>query len=246
MNRVISVLAGLAASAALASGTPALAKTAASSTPEGIANPTGVVPSFDIDQIGPVLTDLGVVWQARRSQSGVDYIEAAIGGDFVFKVIPAACADPRAATGCVGANFVALYKAASINYQTVAAFNQQYAFTTAGVLPGGRDAYISRYEIADFGIARGNIASSLGSFVYLADRFRAEVAGGRMTVSQEGYAGDMAARYLNARAGGGPEANGMTSAARHQAAFEETAELVRMLSEDDRALANKITNNPGR
>jgi len=217
----------------------------ASAQEAGIPDPSGTIPNFDTEHIGPVLTDLGVVWRERRSEAGVRYIEASVGTNFAFKIVPAACMNAIRRTGCIGANFIALYAAPSINYQTVAAFNQKYAFTTAGVLPGGRDAYVSRYEIADYGIARGNIASSVGSFVYLADRFRSEIASGHKTVSAEGYAGDMSARLLNARAagalGGGQDAV-VSRATLHQRAFERTTEFVSAMNADGRALKNKIDN----
>ncbi|MEO0399267.1 MAG: hypothetical protein AAF224_07555 [Pseudomonadota bacterium] len=221
---------------------------AANAQQAGISNPRGMVENFDPEHLGPVLTDLGVAWREERAEDGSRYIQASIGANFTFNIMPTACLNPDRSTGCLGANYLALFKGVGINYQTVAAFNQQFAFSTAGVLPGGRDAYINRYEIADFGIARGNLASSIGSFVYLAERFRNEISASRRTVSAEGYAGDMAATRLNqnAAAGIGHQPLPESVEAMHQAEFERTAEFIRMLVDNEAGATNKISNSVGR
>ncbi len=210
-----------------------------------IAEPRRTIPNFDAVHLGPVLDDLGVTWQERRTDDGGRYIRASVGTSFAFNILPSACEDQYELTGCVGASYIALYGGAPLNYQTVTAFNQRYAFTTAGVLAGGRDAFISRYEIADYGIARGNVASSLANFIYLAERFKNEITNGVKTVAQEGYAGDMAEASLNrkvAAAMGVATERPTSHAVRHRAAFEDVADAVRLLNASDAAPKNKISN----
>ncbi len=211
---------------------------------EVIANPRGMVANFDAVNLGPVLTELGVVWQERRTSDGQAFIAASIGGALNFNVVPLACLGPNN-TGCVGANVVTFFTGGYANPQSVSAFNQKYVFTSAGVFADNSGAYLSRYEIADYGIPRGNIASSIGSYFALAQKFRDEIAA--RTVSADGYGDDLSAGILNVRSA---EAVGIdarvagdgTMMAIHQAELEATPELVRKLMASENAPRNKITN----
>lgn len=207
-----------------------------------ISNPRGVISNFDVANIGPILTEMGAVWQQRKAESGQPYVAVSAGGELVLNVIPTAC-QGASFSNCVGMNTVALFSGSGINYQTVAAFNQKYWFSTAGVAEDGSAAYISRYEISDYGISRGNVAASVVNLVVLADIFRQELSSASRTVSLEGYAEDLSARLLNSRglaALGGD--NAIAPLTRHQAAMEETSELVLTLMADKNAPRNKIEN----
>ncbi len=209
-----------------------------------IANPRGMVPNFDAVNLGPVLTELGIVWQERRTNEGQPFIAASIGGSLNFNIVPLACLGPNN-TGCVGANIVTFFTGGYANPQSVSAFNQKYVFTSAGTFSDNSGAYLSRYEIADYGIPRGNIASSLGSYYSLAQRFRDEIAA--KTVSADGYVDDMSAASLTIRSAetAGIDARVATDgsmAAMHQAGFEATPELIRRLISSDNAPRNKISN----
>jgi hypothetical protein len=211
---------------------------------EMISNPRGMVANFDTVNLGPVLTELGVVWQERRTPDGQLFIAASVGGAFNFNIVPLACLGPNG-TGCVGANVVSFFTGGVANPQSVAAFNQKYVFTSAGVFSDNSGAYLSRYEIADYGIPRGNVASSIGSYVALAQRFREEIAA--KTVSADGYVDDMSASILTVRAA---EAVGIdateqgdgTMAALHLANLGATPELVRKMISSENAPRNKIEN----
>lgn len=223
----------------------AMATLPAAAQDAGIANPRGMVANFDAVNLGQVLTDLGIVWQERQTADGKPYIAASVGNQFSFNIIPAACLG-AANNGCVGVNFLALFNGATPNAQSVSAFNQKYFFTSAGALPGGGGAYISRYEIADYGIPRGNVASSLATFVYLASQFRNEISSGSQTVSADGFAEDMSARYLNRVSA---EAAGVDAAeteeglgAVHLEGFEEAPAIVRIMMSTPGATKNKIEN----
>lgn len=229
-----------AAIAALAAAGSALAQ-----DQEFISNPRAMVPNFDAVNLGPVLTELGIVWQERRTSDGMPFIAASIGGSMNFNIVPLACLGPDQKSGCVGANIITVYTGGRANPQSVSAFNQKYVFTSAGVFSDNSGAYLSRYEIADYGIPKGNIASSIGSYFALAQRFRDEIAA--KTVSADGFVDDMSASVLNVRSA---EAVGIdasvkgdgTLVALHQANLEATPELIRKLVASENAPKNKITN----
>ncbi len=235
-----AILAAAAATAGL------LAAQSAAAQDVSIANPKSMAPNLDPEHIGSVLTDLGIAWTERTAANGRRYIRATVGDEFTFEIIPSACIENDGLSGCVGANFLARYTGREPNQQSVEAFNQNFVFTTAGMLPNRSGGYISRYEIADFGIPRGNLASSIGSFLYLASRFRSEIESSPRTVSQNGFADDMAARLLNRRVSEslGVRRNdlGESAFAMHKAGFEETVEIVNMLAATPDAPANKIRN----
>lgn len=238
MNKMIGRMA--VAAVALAAGMGA----ANAQNQEVIANPRGMVANFDPVNLGPVLTELGVVWQERRTSDGQAFIAASIGGALNFNIVPLACLGPNN-TGCVGANIVTFFTGGYANPQSVSAFNQKYVFTSAGVFSDNSGAYLSRYEIADYGIPRGNIASSIGSYFALAQRFRDEIAA--RTVSADGFVEDLSAGILNVRSAEavGIDARGQgdgTTLAIHQAELEATPELVRKLIASENAPRNKIAN----
>lgn len=204
--------------------------------------PTTMIEYFDTDNVGSVLSDMGAVWQARAAANGQPYIEASLGGELNFVIVPTACKDNNYAH-CVGLNTVSVLTGAGFNPQTVAAFNQRYPFSSAGLWVNGQDAYISRYEISDYGIPRGNIEVSISSLAILAARFRQDLSTSKLTVSLDGYAEDLSSRYLNEKtleAFGGESASAVT--AQHAAAIEESLEFVRALVKDADAPRNKVLN----
>lgn len=211
-----------------------------------VSNPRDLAPNFDTETLGPILTELGTVWQRREAPNGQPYIAMSVGGELTLNIVPAACKG-RDYTDCIGMNTVALFAGAGLNYQTVMAFNQKYWFSTAGVAEDGSSAYLSRYEISDYGIPRGNIAASVINLVALAERFRAELDSAAKTVSQQGYAGDLSARLLNGREMTTIGVNHPLEMMQgHDVAFEESAALVDLLLADENAPRNKIENAVGR
>ena len=242
MKRCVAA-AGFSALFVLAAGFSAQASDAARASDDFVDNPRGVIRNFDADHIGGILTDLGIVWQARQSGEGRPFIAASLGQNLSFNIYPSACQGADGRSDCVGAHYVALFNGVDANRQTVTAFNQAFPFTSAGVTQAGA-AYISRYEIADYGIARGNFASSLASFLFLSERFKNEIASARKTVALEGTPEDMAARFLN---GQGAQALGVRADSNmiggmHRQAFDETVNIIRILEQQDAAPKNKIRN----
>lgn len=221
-----------AAAAALVFGATAMA--------QGISNPAGTVRNFDIASLGPVLTDLGVQWEQRSGPEGQPFIVADVAGVFV-NIVPAAC-QGGAGNGCVGAQTFALFESPAVSQQSINAFNLRYAFLSAGPLSNGY--YLSRYDIADFGIARGNVQSSLASFRSIAANASTELSGGSQTVSTVGYADDMSAGVLNdasARAIG-VDTSHASGSDLHLREIRAMPEFVKAFAASGAAAYNKIEN----
>lgn len=184
--------------AAASVATMALAASAQAQIQYDISNPSGTVRNFDPGYLGPVLNELGIPWETSIDASGVTSLKATRDG-VVFYFIPTACLGPNN-SGCVGGFMFALFgTAAPVNQQTINAFNMRNAFVTTGPLPNGY--YVGRYDIADFGIARGNVESSVDSFFGMLASAQQEFATGGQTVSALGYADDLSAGILNEASG---------------------------------------------
>lgn len=235
------IFGAVGAIAVLASG--AAAQNSFTDTNAPVANPSSIISNFDIQLVGPVLNELGVTWQTVQDSNGNSAIQANAGGELIFYLRPAAC---RAANGsdCIGLATFAYFQGPA-NAQTVRAFNDNYAFASTGLMSSGGGAYISRYDIADYGIPRGNVASSVLNFLALADRFRSELATASQTVAFEGYAADLSSARLNRKSLtelSGIEALPSGSVQRHQQGFEESIEEILRLGADEATLRNKIDN----
>ena len=189
-----STFTALAALMALGAATPtAFAQGEASAIKE----PYKAMPHFSVSMIGALLDEVGVGWQVVEDtpQSKLIYIEL---GDIVAYLQPTVCSDDK----CIGLSIQAMFEG-YVNPQTVQSFNARYPFVSTGLMPQSRGAYISRYEMADFGIARGNFLTSLVNFEYSANMFLKELSSSSQTVSLEGHPDDLSARFLNAQALGG-------------------------------------------
>jgi hypothetical protein len=211
----------------------------ASAMAQGIANPAGTMRNFDVANLGPVLTDMGVQWEQRSGPEGQPFIVANINGYFV-NLVPTACQGANN-TQCLGAQTFALNEAPAVSQQSINAFNLRYAFLSVGPLPNGY--YLSRYDIADYGIARGNVQSSLASFLSIAGNAGAELAGGGQTVSTIGYAEDMSAAHLNEASA---KAIGLETELNagdvHLKEIRSTPEFVKAFAASGAAAFNKIEN----
>jgi len=226
MKRVLAV----AAAAAVVS---------ASAMAQGISNPAGSVRNFDIANLGPVLTDLGVQWEQRSGPNGQPFIVANVNGYFL-NIVPTACQGANN-TQCVGAQTFALNEAPAVSQQGINAFNLRYAFLAAGPLSNGY--YLSRYDIADYGIARGNVQSSVASFLSIAANANAELAGGGQTVSTIGYAEDLSASHLNEASAKAIGLDVTVNAAdAHLREIRATPEFVKAFAASGAAAFNKIEN----
>lgn len=237
MKSITTILsAALLATAMSAGGANAQNQMGASG---GLSNPQTVVRKFSVQTVGPVLNELGMPWQVRQLDNGAQYIHAA-SGSMQFILFFTVCDGAE----CAGMQAVTFFSGANANPQTVQAFNVRFPFGTAGVDQDGT-AYVSRYDIADYGIPRGNIASSVTNFLQLAELFVGELASAHQTVSLDGYADDLASSSLNRQAlnhfSGVSGAMSLQSD-KHSDGFEQGAEMVRMLLRDETSPRNKIQN----
>lgn len=206
---------------------------------QGISNPSGTVRNFDIANLGPVLTDMGVQWEQRSGPNGQPFIVANVNGYFL-NIVPSACQGQNS-TQCLGAQTFALNEASGISQQGINAFNLRYAFLSAGPLQNGY--YLSRYDIADYGIARGNVYSSIASFLSIAERAGSELTGGGQTVSTIGFSEDMSAGHLNEAAGKAIGLDVSVNAGdQHLKEIRATPEFVKALVATGNAAFNKIEN----
>ena len=206
-----------------------------------VSNPAARIAAFDVETVGPVLNELGINWQAQTTAGGQTYIAATVGGVINFLLAPTACRD--ADDDCVGLNMMAIFEG-NPNPQTVRAFNYRYAFASAGIDPSGA-AYLSRYELADYGIARGNVATSIMVFVNQTAMFANELDTAQRTVSLEGYADDLASSSLNRQVREnliGAKVQPANAVERHQLGLEDSAAAVRVFIRDQAAPRNKIEN----
>ncbi len=239
MKKFLSVI---AASAAMVSVATAQNSLSSGSQDTLVSNPSGMIANFDVEEIGPVLTELGVAWQATADSSGKPVILANAGGSLIFYLQPTACRT-NGNKNCIGLLTISFFEG-DANSQTVRAFNDRYHFSRTGLNQSG-GAFISRYDIADYGVPRGNVASSIANFAYLANLFQSELASAGRTVSLEGYADDLAASSLN-RMGltelTGARAHAAGPVEQHQKSFDEATDDILRLIKDETLLRNKIKN----
>lgn len=244
MKHVFGAVCAIAVIAVIASGAAAQNSLADVNTQEApVSNPANAISNFDIQLVGPVLNELGVAWQSMQDGNGNPVIKANAAGQLIFYMQPTAC---RAAnnTDCVGLATFAYFEGA-VNAQTVRAFNDRYAFVSTGLMSSEGGAYISRYDIADYGIPRGNVASSVLNFLALADRFRSELQTASQTIAYEGYAADLSSALLNResrKALTGEATLPKNVVERHQQGFEDSIEQILLMSADKSLPRNKIDN----
>jgi len=208
----------------------------------GVANPTTPIENFDIENIGPVLDELGIAWQANARAGGQSYVIANVGNVVQFMLAPVVCRS-NGVSDCIGLNMVAVFDGYA-NPQTVKAFNFRYPFASAGLDAEGT-AFLNRYEISDYGVARGNLATSIKVFANQILMFKTELETARKTVSLDGYLGDMSSRSLNAQMHqsiGGTTHMPASVTEQHQMGLEQSAELVQLFISDTQAPRNKIEN----
>ncbi|MHA7873523.1 MAG: YbjN domain-containing protein [Hyphococcus sp.] len=238
MKKIIA----LALSGALAISSAAAQNNQLSGAASPVSNPSTPLSDFSVESVGQVLSELGVAWQSYTTDNGQPFIDANFAGAVNFRIVPTACSG-AGYSDCVGLSMLAGFTGQA-NPQTVNAFNYRYAFASAGLDPSGA-AYLSRYEISDYGMPRGNLATSVLVFVQQAALFADELASARRTVSLEGYADDLAASSLNRM---GREAiTGTRDVAAnpielHQQGIEALAEQTRRFISDKAAPKNKIEN----
>ena len=238
-----SVFGVLAAATAISGAALAQANPAPGGSTDIISSPRGTVANFDVQTIGPILSELGLVYQANQTSDGTSYLTANIAGELNVSFIPTACLS-GGRSNCIGLVTIEQFEGTNFNPQTISAFNQKYSFASTGLVENGQYAFISRYDISDYGVARGNIASSVTNFYVLARKFRDEIQTSTKTVSLDGYADDLSSSILNKHSltSLGVETTPETNLDHHLASFEAAPEIVKILVKDPSTPKNKIVN----
>lgn len=160
-----------------------------------VTEPSEVLGSLHAAALIPVLDELNVSYKGASLPSGEKIILAVSEGGLRFQLTPSAC-DARGES-CKGLHMLALFQSKAPS-RTVAAFNYRYAFVSTGIDDSGV-AYISRYEIADYGMPKGNLAVAIGNYLHMASMFDRHLFEATNTVSNEATDTDFAANGLNMR-----------------------------------------------
>ncbi len=208
-----------------------------------ISKPDELLYDYDVETIIPVLQELGLPWEGRTAPGGAKVVLSEAENGIKFVLAPAACV--RAVDdGCYGVNMIAIFTG-DADQRTVQAFNYKYPYTSAGIDNSG-SAFISRYDIADFGTPRGNFARSLDVFLTQAAYFRDTLETATVTVNRAAYTGDLAANSLNLQTiisdeelaqRIGIDTNG------HEVSLEQTADFISVLFEASEQVPEKIIND---
>ena len=239
--KAISKLAGAGVlGAALLSGTAAAqANSLAPTSP--VKNPAATMTSLHAEAIIPVLTELGLSHQGATLPNGQKVVLAEAPNGLKFQITPTAC--DEAAQRCKGLNMLALFQTRA-QERTVSAFNYRYAFVSTGLDESGV-AYISRYDIADYGMPRGNLAVSIQTYLYMASLFDRHLYEATNTVSNEALGTDLAAHGLNMQtvmADAKLSDSLGLSFASHEVSFEQITDAVDVFVRADTLSPGRIIN----
>ena len=242
MKRSMTAAVGAGAAMALTLAAPAHAQSndlTAKGAP--VANPGGILDSLHAEAIIPVLAELGLAYEGATLPNGQKVILAEAPNGLKFQITPTACA--RGASRCKGLNMLALFQTRARD-RVVSAFNYRYAFVSTGLDESGV-AYISRYDIADYGMARGNLAVSIQTYLYMASLFDRHLYEATNTVSRDPDPADLSAHALNMAEvladDGLTQALGL-DAASHEVSFEAVTDAVAAFVRADAQAPGRIVN----
>ena len=232
--------------ATMAATAPALAQgnalSASTEEKQIISEASKLMYDYDVENVVPILQELGLKWEGRTAPQGQKVVIATAPSGMKFVIMPTAC-KAGVASGCVGVSMTAVFNG-SIDQRTVTSFNYRYPFTSAGIDESGA-AFINRYEIADYGVPRGNFVTSVYVFLAQASMLQDSLATATTTVSQDSFSGDLSANALNMQqvfADANAAKIAGISATGHQASLETTAQFVKVLVQADEQQPGKIIN----
>lgn len=233
--------AGLLAAGSLAMGIAAAQSNSLAIEKAPVSNPSQLLESFDAVSILPILDEMGLKYQGAKLPDGQKIILAAAPNGMKFQLTPTAC--DASGEKCRGLHMLALFKSNAPS-RTVAAFNYRYAFVSTGIDDSGV-AYVSRYDIADYGTPRGNLAVSIANYLHMASTFDRHLYEATNTV-QGPTDSDLAANGLNMQ---GILANASLaqqvglSASSHEVSFEALSGVVDTFVKADGLAPGRIVNN---
>lgn len=235
-----AAFASFAMAGALVGG--AFAQSNSLSAPEApVKNPAQLLTSLHAEAIIPVLAEMGLTYQGATLPDGQKVVLAQAPNGLKFQLTPTAC--DQVGTRCRGLHMLALFQTTAPE-RTVSAFNYRYAFVSTGVDNDGI-AYISRYDIADYGLPRGNLAVSLGNYLHMATIFDRHLFEATNTVQKNATDVDLAANGLNMKsilADGALARNVGLSPTQHRVSFEQLTDVVSVFVSADKLAPGRIVN----
>lgn len=157
-----------------------------------IRNPSAPLTSLHAEALIPIVSQMGLDYEGVTLPNGDKALLVSTATGSRFQITPMACGqDGR----CKGMHLVSMFET-DVDRRTVSAFNDRYAFVSAGLSKQDL-AYLARYEIADFGLPRGNIAVSIDVFLETSRLFadHLEQATGKLKQAPDGS--DLSANALN-------------------------------------------------
>ncbi len=206
-----------------------------------VSNPSQLLSSLHAEAIIPVLAEMGLQYQGATLPNGQKVILAKAPNGIKFQLTPMAC--DKSAKRCRGLNMVAMFQT-NAPTRTVSSFNYRYAFISAGLDDTGV-AYITRYDIADYGMPKGNLAVSLSNYLHMASVFDRHLYEATNTVNKEASGQDFAANGLNMRgilADTSLAQQVGLSEASHQVSFESITDVVDTFVKADGLAPGRIIN----
>ncbi|MEM0928335.1 MAG: YbjN domain-containing protein [Pseudomonadota bacterium] len=232
----------LAAGAALLMIGGAHAQADALGTSSGIRNPSAPLTSLHAEALIPVIQQMGLQLDGVTLPAGERVLLVTAKDGTQFQITPMACDDRGR---CRGMHLVTLFQT-DADHRTVAAFNYRYAYVSAG-LSGDDVAYLSRYEVADFGMPRGNVAVTIGLFLETAALFGEQLAASTGELQKPPSADDLSANGLNmqslwATAPQFADAPPVAPRHPHVISFEETARVVETFVRAEAIYPGRIMN----
>lgn len=248
IKKILACGAALALASSLAS--PAAAQNTLGAQNGGSSSTSQIIPNFDTDNLIPILEEMGLEWRGVSvpGQNGTNknVLLARASNGITFALEPTACRQ-GVNSGCIGLSLVAGFDG-NAPQSAVNSFNYRYHFVSAGLDPSGA-AFLTRYDIADFGTVRGNVISSIYNFASISGTFREALNGSKQTVSLDSFATDMEASSLNRQAlvAAGIQVEDANKALNgHVAGFERAGELMKVLVKADEKAPGKILNTIGK
>ena len=233
--------AALGALIAMAAGTASAQSNGLTAQKAPVKNPAATLLSLHAEAVIPVLAELGLSYQGASLPNGQKVVLAEAPNGLKFQITPTACeADGER---CKGLNMLALFQTRAPE-RVISAFNYRYAFVSTGLDESGV-AYISRYDIADYGMAKGNLAVSIQTYLYMASLFDRHLYEATNTVSVEADPADLSAHALNMQQvmadASLSDALGVTVSS-HEVSFEAITDAVGTFVQADAMSPGRIIN----
>jgi hypothetical protein len=229
--------------ALLAGWSPAWGQTAALDIQDRIRNPSAPLTSLHAEALVPILRQLGLSHEGAILPGGEKILRVTTPHGARLQLIPMSCDAPER---CRALHILSLHEANSNRRQTQA-FAMRYAFLSAGTGSDGT-AFLSRYELADFGIPRGNLATSLLTFIKMMARFEDLLGRPAEALTQAPLASDLSAFDLNKRAlAQHLPAKAIEDALPlhpHDQGFEATSRMVETFIRAEKIYPGQIVNRP--